>query len=208
MLVGEYEDSIGRVHSGYLAMDSVEFRFCGQGGYHSPQDPRYALVFQDSFFSSTGSYVRKCSFHHGYNTAIGIHTANNVEITRNVILRTTGSGVKIGGRGNKVTENLGLMTTTVQPNNPRDNHAVDFPATFDIDGGNTLIGNAAAGSTRLGFRFAGEPCLEGNIAPVNDAVSLLLIAIFQRLSVGYPSSNGFIYRYATYYCSSKSNVYI
>ena len=54
---------------------------------------------------------------------------------------------------------------------PPDNHAVDFPATFDVDGGNTVRGNAAAGSTRIAFRYAGEPCLDGNLAPTHEAVT-------------------------------------
>ena len=51
---------------------------------------------------------------------------------------------------------------------PPDNHAVDFPATYDIDPGNTVHGNAAAGSTRLGFQFAGERCLEDNQSPTGE----------------------------------------
>lgn len=52
----------------------------------------------------------------------------------------------------------------------RDVHAVDFPATFDVDSGNTVRGNAAAGSTRLGFQYGGEPCTEDNISPTGDEV--------------------------------------
>lgn len=48
---------------------------------------------------------------------------------------------------------------------PLDNHAVDFPASFEVDFGNTVRGNAAAGSTRLGFQYAGERCLEGDVPP-------------------------------------------
>jgi hypothetical protein len=55
---------------------------------------------------------------------------------------------------------------------PPDNHAVDFPATFDIDYGNTLHDNAAAGSTRLGFQYGGENCLEDNRSPVGEQVRL------------------------------------
>lgn len=53
---------------------------------------------------------------------------------------------------------------------PLDDHAVDFPATFDIDSGNTVRGNAAAGSTRLGFQYAGERCLEDNLSPTGNEV--------------------------------------
>lgn len=53
---------------------------------------------------------------------------------------------------------------------PPDNHAVDFPATFDVDFGNTVHGNAAAGSTRLGFQYAGELCVGGNTSPIGMEV--------------------------------------
>lgn len=53
---------------------------------------------------------------------------------------------------------------------PPDAHAVDFPATFDVDFGNTVRDNAAAGSTRLGFQYAGEECLENDASPTNNQV--------------------------------------
>lgn len=101
---------------GNLKMDSVEVRFCGQGGYFSPRDPRYAIAFRNNFESSSGSYIRRSSIHHGYNTAIGIHTSDGVEVTGNVVWRTTDSSLKIGGRGNVIRNNLAMLTTTVQPN--------------------------------------------------------------------------------------------
>ncbi len=63
-----------------------------------------------------------------------------------------------------------LSNVSASPS-PPDNHAVDFPATFDIDGGNRVQGNAAAGSTRIAFRYAGEPCLNGNLPPTPEAVT-------------------------------------
>ena len=167
LLVGEYT-STPFTYSGHLWMDSVEFRYCGQGGYFSPRDPRYSIAFRDSYDGAAGSYIRRCSIHHGYNTAIGIHTTNGVEVSNNVIWRTTDSSVKVGGNGNEIRDNLAMMTSTVQPNRPKDSHAVDFPATYDIDRGNVVRGNAAAGSTRLAFRFAGESCLEGYQSPIFD----------------------------------------
>ena len=103
-------------YSGRLELDSVEFRYCGQGGYFSPRDPRYAVAFRNSFDSAFGSYVRKCSFHHNYNTAIGLHTSNGIELAENVIWRTVDSGVKVGGRDNRVLGNLAMLTSTIQPN--------------------------------------------------------------------------------------------
>ena len=63
--------------------------------------------------------------------------------------------------------------THTHTHSPPDNHAVDFPATFDIDGGNSARGNAAAGSTRIAFRYAGEPCLDDNTSPTYDEVCIV-----------------------------------
>ena len=82
-----------------------------------------------------------------------------------------------------------MMTTTIQPNNPRDNHAVDFPATYDVDGGNVVRGNAAAGSTRIAFRYSGEPCLENNQPSTNEQVCFGLMAYrLTEPSITPPSS--------------------
>ena len=62
------------------------------------------------------------------------------------------------------------MTGDVCIFSPLDSHAVDFPATFDIDSGNIARGNAAAGSTRLGFQYGGESCLETNVSPTGEEV--------------------------------------
>jgi len=108
--------SRGYTYSGNLWMDSVEVRHCGQGGYFSPRDPRYSIAFRNNFGRSSGNYVHRCSIHHGYNTAVGVHTSNGVELSRNVIWRTTDSSIKCGGMENEVTGNLAMLTSTVQPN--------------------------------------------------------------------------------------------
>lgn len=170
ILVGQFSTAEGFTYNGYLMMDSVEVRYCGQGGYHSPRDPRYSIAFKNSMDSSSGSHITKCSIHHGYNTAIGTHLSNGVEIESNVIHRTTGSTIIIGGTNNAVYGNLAMLTSTVQPNSPQDNHAVDFPATYDVDYGNTVKDNAAAGSTRIAYRYTGDECNEGRLPKLDTEV--------------------------------------
>lgn len=116
IFVGRYNMRQDFTIFGNLKMDSVEVRFCGQGGYFSPRDPRYAIAFRNNFELSSESYIRRSSVHHGYNTAIGIHTSNGVEVSDCVVWRTTDSSLKVGGRGNEIRNNLAMMTTTVQPN--------------------------------------------------------------------------------------------
>ncbi len=116
ILVGQYTSRGYTTYRGNLWMDSAEVRYCGQGGYFSPRDPRYSIAFRDNSAQSAGNYIRRCSIHHSYNTAVGIHTSNGVEVSRNVIWRTTDSSVKVGGSQSEVRDNLAMMTTTVQPN--------------------------------------------------------------------------------------------
>ena len=140
LLVGTYSDGIS-TFSGPVQIDSVEFRSCGQGGYmyFSPADPCYSIAFLDNFDDSIGSFIHGCSIHHGYNTAISIHTSSGVEVSQNVIWRTTDSSLKVGGVWNNITGNLAIFTSAVQPNQPRS--------------------GAAGGTTRLSYRYDREPCI-------------------------------------------------
>ena len=115
LLVGQYSTR-GYIFHGHLELESVELRYCGQGGYFSPRDPRYAIAFHNNFNYSNGSYVRSCSVHHGYNTAVGVHTSSGVEISGNVIWRTTDSSIKVGRKQNIIMNNLAMATNTIQPN--------------------------------------------------------------------------------------------
>ena len=176
LLVGRYSNGVS-TFPGRLQLDSVELRFCGQGGYFTPADPRYAIAFLNNFDSSVGSFVRRSSIHHGYNTAIGIHTSNGVEVSGNVVWRTTDSSLRVGGARNNITGNLAVFTSAVQPNRPLDNHAVDFPATFDVDAGNVLRNNAAGGTTRLSYRIAGEPCVANQFPVPSSTVRSVLFSV-------------------------------
>lgn len=170
ILVGEYTTSTLYTYTGTVNIDSVEIRHCGQGGYFSPIDPRYSLVFKD--IENSESVVSRSSVHHGYNTGLGIHASSGVKLVDNVVYRTTGSSIICGGSDNFVEGNLALMTSTVQPNAPSDNHAVDFPATFDINRKNIVRNNAAAGSHRISYRYTGEECNDNRLPVSEEMVNL------------------------------------
>ena len=174
ILIGRYRSTLGIQYSGFIKMEGVEVRHCGQGGYHSPRDPRYSIAFRNNFGNSVGSFIRGCSIHHGYNTAIGVHTSNGVTVSQNVVYRTTGSSIIVGGAGSVVSGNLAMVTSTVQPNRPKDNHAVDFPATYDVDRGNTVRNNAAAGTNRISYRYGGERCHGDQQPMLNETVNHLI----------------------------------
>ena len=186
ILVGEYTSQQGYLYSGHVMMDSVEVRHCGQGGYFSPSDPRYAIAFKNSV---SGSSISRCSIHHSYNTAIGIHSSQYITLYNNVVYRTTSSSIIVGGKDNTVSGNLALFTSTIQPNSPKDNHAVDFPATYNIDRNNVVRDNAAGGSHRISYRYSGEACLNGRQPKLGDEVSVpyiqLTMAIISLLTASH-----------------------
>ena len=80
--------------SGYGRISNVEFVHTGQEGWTDKYDPRFSLVFLDSGTSrlSSPSYVRGCSFHNGFSTAIGLFGAHRIYVEDNLIHHTIGSG--------------------------------------------------------------------------------------------------------------------
>ena len=57
--------------TGTVQLEGVEFKGCGQIGLSDSFDPRFALAFLNTG-RQRNAYVRYCSFHDGYNTAIGM----------------------------------------------------------------------------------------------------------------------------------------
>ena len=61
----------------------------GQEGYVDDDDPRYSLAFHT--LGSTDSSVKKCSFNHNFNTAIGLFGTDDMFIEDNVVYHTVSS---------------------------------------------------------------------------------------------------------------------
>lgn len=162
VLVGYYRR--GRAeYTGKAYIDSVQFKHCGQGGFFSTRDPRYVVAFKSGLEGTAGSYVKRSSVHTGFNTAFGTLASNFIEISDNVVYRSVDSMFRVSSLNCTLKNNLGVLTRSIQVARPKDNHAVDFPATYEIKGtGHVVKNNVAAGSERVGFYFPGESC-------VNDA---------------------------------------
>lgn len=142
---------------GSAQIEGVEFSGCGQLGYTEDFDPRFALALLDV----EDSYVRSCSFHDGYNTAIGVFDGNGVSVADNVIHRTVGPSVVASGSDHMITNNLaslaqfiGTYRNRVEPLNNL------WTANFEVTrvSGLTLVGNAAAGGAKAGYHTNGEDC--------------------------------------------------
>lgn len=169
VFVGYYERGDFE-YTGKAFIDGVQFKHCGQGGFFSSRDPRYVVAFKNGLDGMAGSYVKHSSVHTGFNTAFGTLASNYIEFSNNVVYRSVDSMFKISSLNCNVTNNLGVLTRSIQVARPSDKFAVDFPATYLIRGmGNTIKNNVAAGSERVGFYFPGESCVNGAAPNSTDA---------------------------------------
>ena len=170
ILVGVYQDEKGDVYSGSAQIDSVEFKQCGQLGHVQSFDPRFALSFLDvGKINDESSYVTKCSFHDGYNTAIGVFGTDGLKIDSNVVYITVGASIHVTGNGHVVTKNLAaqsLFPGTYRGMFQEDNF--DWTANFEaIDTQDLVMNeNVAAGGSRAGFHVNGEKCQIQNVEGV------------------------------------------
>lgn len=80
---------------GAARISNVEFYLTGQEGWVESYDARYSVAFIDAGVVSAikPSYVKKCSFHHGFSPAIGVYGLNGLPIEDNVIHHTVWFGM-------------------------------------------------------------------------------------------------------------------
>ncbi len=75
VLIGQFVDGNNNHLQGFAQLSNVAFTNCGQRAFVENYDPRFSLAFLNAFPSTAGnkyeSFVKKCSFNHNYNTAIG-----------------------------------------------------------------------------------------------------------------------------------------
>lgn len=160
-----------KIYSGRTYIDGLEVFNCGQGGFTQRRDPRYAFVFK-GVTDSKKSYVKRSSFHHNFNSGVGVHLTKGVTLEDNVVFSTSGSSIIVGGENNKILSNLAIMTRSVAGQQVLDTHVFDFPASFEIGGiSNIVRDNAAGGSERLSYSFVGSPCNSDGTAATGSAVS-------------------------------------
>ena len=73
----------------------MEFYHTGQEGYQDNFDARFSLTFMGVNSNSDQvrySYVKKSTFHSGFNTAIGVFAVDGLEVDENIIYHTVGAG--------------------------------------------------------------------------------------------------------------------
>ena len=175
VLVGEFEqDDI--TYTGFARFSNVEFAVSGQEGWYDNFDPRYALAFLDTGDSEDAngaqkkkeSYVKKCAFNWGYNTAIGVFGSNNIPVEDNVIYRFINDGIFDEGVGNRINRNLVTQGESVSRLKNQGFNDVFYGcinirrATFT-----ELNDNVAAGCAQAGFITIGNP-VENNYTMSNN----------------------------------------
>nr|XP_026692211.1 fibrocystin-L-like isoform X4 [Ciona intestinalis] len=169
LLVGTYQNRTGTEFRGFARIEDVEFYHTGQEGHIDNYDPRFSLAFLrtgtvDNEFKP--SYVRRNSFHHGFNSAIGVFGAKGVPITNNVIHHTVGPAIKVEGENHRIEKNLAAICRTrsvYQDRNEID--IVLWKAAIEINEGTNIMmfGNVVAGSERAGYRIDGEECSTASV---------------------------------------------
>ena len=150
-------------YRGTAQLQGVEFSGCGQLGHTEDFDPRFALAFLNIGRQSGeyASYVKSCSFHDGYNTAIGVFLASNVAINDTVIHGTVGDSVIITGSNHIIHHNLASLAQFIGTYRQR-NEPANFlwTANFELSEATafTFTNNAAAGGAKAGIHTHGEEC--------------------------------------------------
>jgi hypothetical protein len=83
--------------SGYARLSNVEFYHTGQEGYADEYDPRFSVAFValGTVSNVRPSIVTKCSFHNGFNTAIGAFRTGGLKILDNVVFGSIGNGMTL-----------------------------------------------------------------------------------------------------------------
>ncbi|KAJ8026136.1 Fibrocystin-L [Holothuria leucospilota] len=185
VFVGKFNHS-GEELTGSAKISNVQFKHTGQAGWTAFEDPHDSLAFLHvgRVTKDFPSYVKGCSFHYCFNTAIGIYGTHGIEVSDNVIHNVAGRGIIIDSGGDdKIIHNLVALIIPKRlkhnkENNPRitkttitDNLECKFhedPESLIWNGGievvkakrPVLINNTVAGSERVGYKVRGEPCSE------------------------------------------------
>ena len=147
--------------TGIVQLEGVEFKGCGQIGFTDSYDPRFALAFLNTG-RQRNAYVRYCSFHDGYNTAVGLFGTDNMEIMGNVIHGTVGPSMIVTGASHSIVNNLASLSHFIGTYRDR-NEPLNalWTANFEIVGtlGINFSHNHAAGGAKAGIHSDGEDCV-------------------------------------------------
>ncbi len=192
-------------NQGRAMLRGVEFRGCGQLGYTDDFDPRFALAFLNLQLPGTSSNVTECSFHSGYNTAIGVLNGNNILIEDNVVHGTVGASMRLKGSGLQVTQNLASLAQYIGLfQNSQRMQDTEWTANYDVvTAANSDLNfeyNNAAGGAMACFHVDGEDCTESALVIRHNVGHSCLHGIHLGYTDGRPSKCSKFKNFVLYSC--------
>ena len=164
-IVSDYSnlDSNGNpvFYKGFARLSNVEFDLFGQ--FNRGNDRKYGILFSNlgDYNYSRPSYVRNCSFHHGFTTAIGIQGSNSIPIENNIVHRTLDFGIYIEAHSNIIRRNLLLYilwSSSILTWEARFNG--EYWGAIDAHQADSVIieDNFICGAERLALFYKGQAC--------------------------------------------------
>ena len=168
ILVSNYQDVVNGglvTYTSFARLSNVEMLNYGQEDLTCKLvENKYGIFFQNlgaTQNSSTRSYVRSSSMHHGLGTAIGLAGTSGVVIENNLVHHSLDYGMHIAGSNNIIRKNLVSMTywgSTFIPSKSicdmTNGGGLDFSAADSA----IIEDNLVAGAERVGLFTQGNPC--------------------------------------------------
>jgi hypothetical protein len=194
--------SSSSVSIGHALLSGVEFKQCGQIGFTSHDDPRFALAFLN-LGESRSSYINDCSFHDGFNTALGLFSTDSVEVSRNVIHGTVGPSMIIEGFGHNVTHNLASLSRFIGTYRDRNEpFNTLWTANYEIteSRGIDFRYNHATGGAKAGIHTNGESCEDSPSMIRSNVIHSSLHCIHMGYRDGNPSGCSLLQNFTAFYC--------
>ncbi|XP_060573258.1 fibrocystin-L-like isoform X2 [Ruditapes philippinarum] len=155
--------SNGQTYTGYARLSNVEFYHTGQEGFTDEFDPRYSLAFLATGTVSDvkPSKVSKCSFHNGFNTAVGVFGTGSLNVTENVVFGSIGNAIRTSSGDTRLINNLVALVVSTASYQDRF-ELYDFESESGIEAMTSsdlvLQGNLVTGSERIAFHVPPQDC--------------------------------------------------
>ena len=163
-----------------LQLENVQIDYCGQAGIENS-----AVTFGSLKSSRGPSYIEKCSLTYNMDSAIKVVAGSNalpqsINVTGNFVYESLdASSIIIKTSGNAITKNLIIGTMKISEGKSK--FDMDLPASIeDLSGSNTIEGNVAAGSDRLGFHIKVGACDADSDIIQNNVAHSSLVGLMMR----------------------------
>ena len=150
-------------YMGYTRLSNVEFYHPGQFSRGIRAKSPFGIMYSyiGSYNNIRPTYVKSCSFHHGYSAAIGILGSASLPIENNLFYKTLDYSIYLEGNSNIIRNNLITMNYWASSfkidEAPFDN---TYPGAIDAHNADSAVieNNFIAGAERAGLFYKGDAC--------------------------------------------------